>query len=88
MSKEQRNNSGVLFTNRKKETEKHPHYTGNATINGVEYWVSSWVNTSDKGTKYMSLAFTQKDAKPETPKGDIKAKDIPADFNPDDDLPF
>ena len=73
MSKEQKDNSGVLFTNRKKETEKHPHYTGNATIGGVVYWVSSWVNTSDKGTKYMSLAFTAKE-KTEMPD--------------DDDLPF
>ncbi len=87
MSKENKDLSGVLFKNDRKETERHPHYTGNATINGVEYWVSGWVNTSDKGTKYMRLAFTVKE-KTETPKGEIKAKDIPDNFNPDDDLPF
>ena len=29
-----RNNSGYLFKNDKKETEKHPHYKGNITVDG------------------------------------------------------
>ena len=33
----QKNNKGVLFKNKKKETEKHPDYTGSATINSQEF---------------------------------------------------
>jgi len=40
---EKKDNSGVLFTNNKREKETHPHYNGKATINGTEYYVSSWV---------------------------------------------
>ena len=36
---EQRNNSGVLFSNDKKETDKHPHYKGNITVDGKDYWL-------------------------------------------------
>lgn len=55
------NLSGALFKNDKKETEKHPDYKGSCEINGTEYWVSSWLNTSGKGVKYLSLKFSPKD---------------------------
>lgn len=60
MAYEQKDNSGALFANAKRETEKHPNATGSAMIGGVEYWVSAWTNTSSKGTKYQSLKFERK----------------------------
>jgi hypothetical protein len=62
---EKKDNSGALFTNNKREKETHPHYQGKATINGVEYYVSSWVNESKSG-KFLSLSFkpVQEQAKP------------------------
>lgn len=56
-----KDDSGSLFKNDKKESENHPDYKGNALIDGIEYWVSSWVNTSKDGKKYMSLKFNAKD---------------------------
>lgn len=53
---EKRDNSGVLFTNNKREKETHPHYNGKATINGTEFYVSSWVKEGKTG-KYLSLSF-------------------------------
>ena len=53
---EKRDNSGALFTNDKRQNEKHPHYQGKATINGVDYYVSAWVKDGQKG-KYQSLSF-------------------------------
>ena len=40
---EKRDNSGVLFKNDKKETEKHPDYKGNIMVDGNEYWLSAWI---------------------------------------------
>jgi len=80
---EDRNNSGVLFKNDRKEKDTHPDYKGHATLDGVDYYVSSWIRTSKKdGGKFMSLAFV--------PKGEQKAKAIQAsrDLIDDDDIPF
>jgi len=59
---EQKDNSGALFVNDKREKETQPNAKGSAMIGGVEYWVSAWTNTSSKGTKYQSLKFEPKDA--------------------------
>lgn len=53
---EKKDNSGALFTNNKREKETHPHYQGKATINGTEFYVSSWVKEGKTG-KYLSLSF-------------------------------
>jgi len=60
---EQKDNSGALFVNDKREKETQPNAKGSAMIGGVEYWVSAWTNTSSKGAKYQSLKFERKDAK-------------------------
>jgi hypothetical protein len=53
---EKKDNSGALFNNEKREKETHPHYQGKATINGVEYYVSSWIKEGKNG-KFQSLSF-------------------------------
>jgi hypothetical protein len=61
MEKRQYDNSGILFKNDDKETEKHPDYKGNMTINGVEYWLSAWIKQGKKA-KFMSLSVKAKNA--------------------------
>ena len=51
---------GVLFKNDRKETDKHPDYTGNIDVGGVEYWLSAWIKSGQKG-KFMSLSIKIKD---------------------------
>lgn len=58
--KQQRENSGVLFKNDKRQTESHPHYTGSIRVNGKDYWISAWIKEGDNG-KFMSLAVNPKD---------------------------
>ena len=58
-----KDNSGVLFKNDKKETEKHPHYKGSIMVDGQEYWLSAWIKEGKTG-KFMGLAVSPKDAQP------------------------
>ena len=90
---------GSLFKNDRKTEDKHPEYKGSAQIKGEEFWVSAWVKTSRDGTKYMSLAFTPKEAKnvPQVQEKPVYGQPAQAKSQPDrsiifddldDDLPF
>jgi hypothetical protein len=62
----QRDNSGILFKNDRKEQESHADYNGTATINGEEFWMNAWLKKGAKG-KFMSFSFRPKTAKQEKP---------------------
>lgn len=83
-----KNNSGALFRNDKRETEKHPEYTGKITIEGVEYYLSAWVNEMRNGQKYFSIKATPKSAT--APATTVLAQPRPGVVvaDPIDDLPF
>lgn len=55
-----RDNSGAIFRNKKKEKDTHPDRTGQCVVNGVEYWISGWMEEHD-GEPYMSIKFKPKD---------------------------
>ena len=78
-------NSGALFENEKRKSEKHPHLRGSCTIKTpdgelVEYWVSAWQKTSKGGDEFFSLSFQMKDdadnkvSAPKTSSGGIFKK--------------
>ncbi len=69
MAYEQRDNSGSVFVNDRKEKETHPDRTGTAMIGGVMYYVSGWIKEGAKG-KFMSLAFKRKEEQPQAAKRD------------------
>lgn len=81
MAFEQRENTGSLFKNDKRESDNHPHATGSALIDGVEYWVSAWTKEGAKG-KWQSLAFKRKEAKTNIAPHGVSMADM------DDDIPF
>ena len=82
MAYELKDNSGNLFNNAKKTTEKHPDMTGTVMIDGVVFYVSAWHKTG-KGGAYLSLAFEEKTETPAV----IQPKTLYRE--PDDDLtPF
>ena len=82
---EKRDNSGVLFKNDKKETEKHPDYKGNIMVDGNEYWLSAWIKEGKTG-KFMGLAVSPKDAQP--PTGKIPYGEGTKDTRHMEDIPF
>jgi len=82
MAWEQKDMSGTLFKNDKRESDSHPHARGDCLIDGVAYWVSAWTKEGKRG-KFQSLAFKRKDAEPvRTPSKKDGGMDI------DDSLPF
>ena len=78
---EQKDNTGALFANDKREKETQPNAKGSAMIDNVEYWVSAWTNTSSKGTKYQSLKFERK-SEAFTNTAELQAEAL------NDDVPF
>jgi hypothetical protein len=83
MAFEQRELSGSLFKNDRREKDTHPNMTGTALINGVEYWVSAWTREGKSG-KWISLAFKPKVEK--RPDGSTKRN--PGKLDENDDVPF
>jgi len=75
-------NSGVLFKNTRKETEKHPDYTGSINIEGTDRWLSAWVKEGKSG-KFFSLSIGK--VKEQLPPASAPA---PVDESFDDDIPF
>ncbi len=57
MAYQQKELSGSIFKNDRKQKENQPDFKGSALIDGVEYWISGW----DKG-KFTSLSFSKKQA--------------------------
>jgi hypothetical protein len=76
MAYEQKDNSGAVFVNDRKEQDSHPDRAGTAMIGGVSYWVNGWLKKTKDGKPYLSLSF-----KPKTEKANP-----PVDLN--DSIPF
>jgi uncharacterized protein (DUF736 family) len=57
---EQREDSGSLFKNLKKNSEKSPDYTGNGNYRGETFRIAGWIKTSRDGSKtFLSLKFSE-----------------------------
>lgn len=100
MAYEQRDNSGSLFLNDRKEKDNHPDFKGTAMIDGVVYWISGWSKQGQRGD-FQSLAFKRKDEQTTReqpaqqsitqramPKGPAKRSIIPDDDMGGDTIPF
>jgi len=79
MAYEQKDNSGAIFKNDKKEKDTQPDYKGKCVIDGVEKQISLWVKKSKSGMTYMSAAF-------QDPYNGGGSKGSSAQAN--DDIPF
>lgn len=60
----EKDNRGAIWSNKRKTKETDPQWTGSATIDGVEYWVSSWPGKKDvPGSPSLTFSFRKKDQK-------------------------
>lgn len=76
MSYENKLNSGAIFKNDHKQSEKQPDYTGTINVDGKEKQIGLWVKEGKKG-KFFSVAISEPFKKEE--KTFVETKD---------DLPF
>ena len=77
-------NRGSIWKNDTRTTDRHPHFTGVANVNGTEMYVSAWKR--DVGAKPTAPALTLSFK----PKGGVVAPTTEP-FKPaveDDDLPW
>lgn len=84
-------NTGALFKNNRKETDKHPDYTGSVNVGGHDHWLSAWIKTDKNGNKFMSLSVKRKDgteARPSPQEFVKKVKEHFPDAELDDSVPF
>ena len=80
-------NSGAIFVNDKKTTEKQPDRTGTLNVEGVEYWLSGWLKKDKSGNPFMSLSVKPKQEQQTKPA----ARTAPSQRNGapfDDEIPF
>ena len=52
-----RENSGALYKNDRKEKDTHPNLTGKCTISGKQFWMNAWTKTAPSGDKFISISF-------------------------------
>ena len=87
MAYEQRDNSGSLFPNDKREKDTHPNLRGSIMVGGVMYWIDAWTKHKADGTKWLSLAVKPKKSRSEAPSRQA-AKPKADDFDESADIPF
>ena len=83
-------NSGTLGRNKRRESDKHPEYTGSAEIDGREFWISAWLKEGSDG-KFFSLSFKPKEQKQGGGGQSQRPSQKPSQREPgdeDDDTPF
>lgn len=85
---EQRDNSGSLFKNDRRDKDSQPNARGKAMIDGVMFEVSAWTKQGKNGP-WQSLSFKKLDAdqpRKSTPAPTSNRLGGDDDFG--DDLPF
>ena len=83
MSQYDDTNSGVLFREREKKSDKAPDFKGKLNVEGKEYEIAGWTRTSKAGNNFLSLKVSE----PWKGREQQKSEEAPrADF--DDGIPF
>jgi len=77
MSNTQRDNSGSLFVNNRKQTEKSPDYSGSAVVLGRQMYISGWIKQTMNGKTFLSLAFNEPNQNQNQQRGYMQCQNPP-----------
>lgn len=86
MTYQQRDNTGTIFKNDRREKDTQPNARGTALIDGVEYEISAWTKQGQKGP-FQSLSFKRKEQQQPAPSARSKPVNSYG-VDDDGDLPF
>lgn len=84
----ERENSGTLNRNSKGDNPRRPDWRGSINVAGVDYWISAWERTAQRGDKagqeFLSLSVEPKEQRP------VERAPLPkaGSFDVEDDAPF
>lgn len=53
-------NCGSAWRVKHKKSEKHPGYTGTLNVDGVLYFIDTWVKETEEGEKFLSFAVKKR----------------------------
>jgi hypothetical protein len=88
MAFEPRDMTGSLFDNSaRKDKPSHPDRSGQALIDGREYWVNGWIKKDKNGKPWLSLAFKPKGDLPKATTGKMQPVGG-GRSDMDDEIPF
>jgi uncharacterized protein (DUF736 family) len=81
-------NSGTLFKNDRKTTDKQPDYKGTGNYQGKEVEISGWIKEGAKG-KFISLSFQEPWSKRQSSQQPTQVNNKLEDvFDDEDESPF
>ena len=80
-------NSGIMARSENRKTENHPEFTGSINVEGVDFWLSAWVNEGKpggkmEGKKYFSIKINRKEGSSSTGRPASDSNFV------SDDIPF
>lgn len=77
MAYEKQDDTGFLFRNEKKTSDKQPDYTGWIKENGKERRLAAWVKDMKDGSKALSIKISDKQEGQNRPQQKAIDHDIP-----------
>jgi hypothetical protein len=86
-------NSGMMARNENRKTDKQSEFSGSINVEGVDYWLSAWVNEGKpggkmEGRKYFSIKINRKENAVNS-GGGVQRMERPSYGNIEsDDIPF
>ena len=90
MTQYDNSNRGAIWKNEKKDSDKHPDFTGQLNVGGHDYWVSAWKRKPGAPDSAPALSFSVKlkDGKPANYSKADTTKRMSAAEEMDDEIPF
>lgn len=80
--KQNLNNKGYLYKNKKKNKATQPDMTGKLNVEGEPYFISVWEKTGQNNEKYLSISLTKQSDMPTTQNQSTQNFSSPASNKP------